>query len=81
MTYWRLSVTLALVSGVATAQSPRFAQGEWNAYGRDALGSRFSPLTQITRDNVGRLAVAWTYRTGESERARHGSRPSSRRRR
>jgi len=39
--------------------------GEWTAYGRDALGSRFSPLTQITRENVGSLAVAWTYRTGE----------------
>jgi quinoprotein glucose dehydrogenase len=47
----------------ASAQST--ASGEWLAYGHDALGSRYSPLTQITRENVGKLAVAWTYRTGE----------------
>src|SRR3954471_1063917 len=39
--------------------------GDWIAYGHDALGSRFSPLTQITRDNVAQLAPAWTYHTGE----------------
>ena len=39
--------------------------GDWPAYGHDALGSRFSPLTQITRDNVARLATAWTYHTRE----------------
>src|SRR5688500_3842641 len=38
---------------------------EWRAYGRDALGSRFSPLADINRENVARLTVAWTYRTGE----------------
>jgi quinoprotein glucose dehydrogenase len=38
---------------------------EWPAYGRDAGGMRHSPLTQIDRGNVGDLAVAWTYRTGE----------------
>jgi quinoprotein glucose dehydrogenase len=41
------------------------ADGDWTAYGRDALGSRHSPLTQITPANVNRLAVAWTYHTGE----------------
>ena len=46
----------------AAAQS---TLGEWTAYGHDALGSRFSPLTTITRDNVGQLTIAWTYRTGE----------------
>ena len=40
---------------------------EWPAYGRDKGGSRFSPLTQISRDTVSRLAVAWQYRTGETE--------------
>ena len=37
--------------------------GEWVAYGHDPLGSRFSPLAQITKDNVAQLTVAWTYRT------------------
>lgn len=65
----RTSIVVALVMGLATwsdAQSGN-PNGEWTAYGRDQLGSRFSPLTQISRDNVSKLAVAWTYRTGESD--------------
>jgi quinoprotein glucose dehydrogenase len=38
---------------------------DWPAYGRDAGGSRFSPLAQINRANVKNLKVAWTYRTGD----------------
>jgi quinoprotein glucose dehydrogenase len=34
---------------------------EWPTYGHDSGGMRFSPLTQITPANVGRLEVAWTY--------------------
>jgi quinoprotein glucose dehydrogenase len=41
------------------------AEGEWLAYARDPGGMRHSPLTQINRDNVGQLKVAWTFRTGE----------------
>jgi quinoprotein glucose dehydrogenase len=49
--------------GKAMAQSS--AEGsDWPAYGRDAGGSRYSPLNQINRDNVKQLKVAWTYRTG-----------------
>ena len=48
----------------AQGRLPRLS-GEWLAYGHDALGSRFSPLAQITRENVSQLTVAWTYRTGE----------------
>lgn len=39
--------------------------GEWQAYGRTAAGRRYSPLDQITPDNVGDLKVAWTYHTGD----------------
>ncbi|WP_439597550.1 membrane-bound PQQ-dependent dehydrogenase, glucose/quinate/shikimate family [Falsiroseomonas sp.] len=39
--------------------------GEWHAYGRTGLGQRFSPLDQITPENVSRLEVAWQYRTGD----------------
>ncbi len=38
---------------------------QWPAYGGDAGGTRFSSLAGITPDNVARLEVAWTYRTGE----------------
>lgn len=61
-----LSVPLVLGINVAVALTASAqTNGEWTAYGRDAFGSRYSPLTQITRENVARLEVAWTYRTGE----------------
>ena len=45
------------------------AAQEWRYYGGDAGGTRFSPLEQISRENVNRLKRAWTYHTGEVERA------------
>jgi glucose dehydrogenase len=43
------------------------AQGvDWPANGPDLQGTRYLPAAAITRDNVGRLAVAWTYGTGET---------------
>ena len=47
--------------------APAQAQ-DWPAYGGDVGGSRYSAARQITKANVERLAVAWTYRTGEAER-------------
>ena len=38
---------------------------EWPVYGMDAGGTRYSPLDQITPQNVHLLETAWTYRTGE----------------
>jgi quinoprotein glucose dehydrogenase len=40
--------------------------GDWPNVGNDKGGTRYSTLDQINRDNVGRLAVAWTYRTGDA---------------
>jgi len=37
----------------------------WSAYGGDEGGQRHSPLSEITRDNVSRLAIAWEYHTGD----------------
>jgi quinoprotein glucose dehydrogenase len=38
---------------------------DWPYYGHDAGGMRYSPLTQINRDNVSQLKVAWTFHTGD----------------
>jgi quinoprotein glucose dehydrogenase len=38
---------------------------DWQFYGRDAQATRYSPLKQITPDNVGKLTRAWTFRTGD----------------
>ncbi len=46
---------------------------DWPAYGRDLQGTRYLPASDITRDNVKRLAVAWTYRTGEMDSTRFGT--------
>lgn len=40
---------------------------EWQAYGRSNLGQRFSPLDQITPDNVDQLQLAWQYQTGDKK--------------
>src|ERR1700691_3856033 len=48
--------------GSALAQSgtaqPGTANGEWRYYGGDAESTKYSPLDQINRDNVGKLQVA-----------------------
>lgn len=38
---------------------------EWTSYGNDPGGMRYSPLTEINRDNVAKLRVAWVYHTGD----------------
>src|SRR4029077_7772761 len=62
---------LALALG-AMAGARKIAAGggaaideEWPYYGRDAGGARFSPLTQINRQNVSSLKIAWTFHTGD----------------
>lgn len=57
-----IAFTLGVV-GLACAQSPDAS--DWGHYGGDAFGQRFSSLDEIDRDNVSRLAVAWTYHTRE----------------
>jgi quinoprotein glucose dehydrogenase len=57
-----LVLCAALVAAVQAAPVP---DGSWPAYGGDAGGTRYSPLTQITPANVAELRVAWILRTGE----------------
>ena len=56
------------ITGVAQeAQMPPgdFAGADWPAYGGTNWGDRFSGLGQITPANVGRLTLAWQFRTGD----------------
>ncbi len=46
------------------------ADGEWGTYGRDAGGTRYSPLRQIHRGNVATLERAWEFHTGEQPGAK-----------
>ncbi|WP_267116445.1 PQQ-binding-like beta-propeller repeat protein, partial [Xanthomonas sacchari] len=41
------------------------APGDWASYAGAPGGGQYSSLTQITPDNIGRLRIAWSFRTGE----------------
>lgn len=60
-----LLIVTALVAPTLAQKKPAPSAAEWPAYGRDGGGARFSPLTQINRDNVKQLQPVWTYRTGD----------------
>src|SRR5262249_38314834 len=55
--------TLAVPSGVPT--------DDWPYYGHDAGGLRDSPLTEINKENVSQLKVAWTFYTGDVSDGSH----------
>jgi quinoprotein glucose dehydrogenase len=46
---------------------------DWAAYGRNNAATRFSPLQQITPDNVATLEQAWLFRTGDLPQKRWGA--------
>lgn len=71
------SAHLGAILLLAACRAPAStADGDWPAYGRTQLGDRHSPLRQITRENVGQLAVAWRYHTGEMGPAFAGGPPT-----
>jgi len=60
---------LAIVAGIAVCLSPAAAQRsdqgrqvEWPYYGADQGGIKYSPLTDIGPENVGRLQIAWQWK-------------------
>ncbi|HET6233119.1 MAG TPA: pyrroloquinoline quinone-dependent dehydrogenase [Longimicrobiaceae bacterium] len=56
---------------------PGCGGGGRRAYGHDALGSRYSPLAEITRENVSRLQPLWTFHTGEAADSFATARPTA----
>lgn len=49
----------------APAVDDSVPEGDWHAYGRTQHGQRYSPLAQITPQNVERLEPVWHYQTGD----------------
>jgi len=49
----------------AAAIAPMPVGADWPAYGGTYGAERFSPLAQITAQNVGQLQRAWVYHTGD----------------
>lgn len=54
------------MAGLAAGAS---SGGDWPTYGHDYGDSRYSPLAEITPDNVARLKPAWTYHMRPPDRA------------
>ena len=61
----RSALTALAAAGIATVLSaaqdrPRGTEGgEWPTYGGDLASTKYSPLAQITPENISRLRVAW----------------------
>jgi quinoprotein glucose dehydrogenase len=68
------AMLLASLSAGAASAAPESPPAEgWPHYGRDAGGTRHSPLTQIDASNLEQLEIAWQFRTGElGQDARQG---------
>ncbi|EIT67996.1 MULTISPECIES: membrane-bound PQQ-dependent dehydrogenase, glucose/quinate/shikimate family [Hydrocarboniphaga] len=62
----------AMPGGFAQPATQAAAQ-DWAAYGGSNQATRYSPLSQITKDNVKQLRRAWTYRTGDLPEHRWGA--------
>jgi len=61
-----IALGVACLFVIRAASTPRGDhRDDWPVYGHDAGGMRFSSLTQITRENVAQLKVAWTFHTGD----------------
>ena len=39
---------------------------DWSSYGRTTAGTRYSPFTEINRETVRDLKLAWTFRSGDN---------------
>ena len=52
---------------VLNAQENRGAANDWPAYGGNSEATRYSPLKQIDRSNVGRLQMAWQFDPGDNQ--------------
>jgi quinoprotein glucose dehydrogenase len=79
---WFLGACVIGVAFGATAGArkitawPEIVHDEWSYYGHDAGGTRYSPLTQVNRENIATLKVAWAFHTGDISEG-HGDRKRS----
>src|SRR5437899_5999618 len=61
-----LTTAILTFASMATAANPPGAStDDWPSYGYDPVGIRYSPLTQINRENVAKLKIAWIFHTGD----------------
>src|SRR5437870_7938609 len=59
----KVVLVVLLAAGISGAHAPVGGDGDWRAFGRDPGAQRYSPLTQITTNNIAALRQAWTFDT------------------
>jgi glucose dehydrogenase len=60
-----LLYSLPLLFAIGAIESSHAQSADWPVYNGGADGDHYSKLTQINRDNVNQLQIAWTFDTGE----------------
>ncbi|MEA2263794.1 MAG: quinoprotein glucose dehydrogenase, partial [Acidobacteriaceae bacterium] len=78
-TWFRLphtALALALINPGFYAHSQVQSESDWPNYGNDPGGMRHSALSQINRENVAKLKVAWIYHTGDISDGQDGRKRS-----
>jgi len=73
----RRALLLLLAAGTMAVAPDSRQAGEWPFYGGDQGGTKFSPLNDINKSTVSRLAAAWEWKTGEKALETYGTRPGS----
>jgi quinoprotein glucose dehydrogenase len=66
--HWVVAILLPLLACCSRTPPVDYSGplGSWSFWGGNEGGMRYSPVTQITPDNVTHLKVAWIYRIGEA---------------
>jgi quinoprotein glucose dehydrogenase len=71
--YIKRACGICLVMYLASCQNHPDQARSWSVYKADAASSSYSPLTQINKENVTKLKVAWTFHPGDGvENSWHG---------
>src|SRR5580700_11206121 len=61
----------------ALPSAAQIAPSDWPNYARDLAGTKYSPLDQITPDNVSKLLPAWTFSVKTEVPAQPGAQPAA----
>ncbi len=67
LTLGTLGLSLAGAAFCLCGDVAQAKPGDWATYNRDLGGTRYAPLRQITRQNVGALQPAWRYKLAAGE--------------
>src|SRR5437867_387760 len=72
---WFLAIVLTASLALLAAQEPGSRQVEWLYYGGDPANTKYSPLADITLQNVQRLQIAWQWKHWETPLGQYGTTP------